>query len=67
MIILKVTKTQGFTLSLEDAFFEKPQGRRGDQTRLVVTKMRNCNQDSIFQDFPSFFDCIWFDCIILDM
>ena len=25
-IILKVTKTQGFTLSLEDTFFEKPQG-----------------------------------------
>ena len=27
MIILKVTKKQGFTLSLEDTFFEKPQGR----------------------------------------
>ena len=26
MIILKVTEKQGFTLSLEDAFFEKPQG-----------------------------------------
>ena len=25
-IILKVTKNQGFTLSLEDTFFEKPQG-----------------------------------------
>ena len=25
-IILKVTKNQGFTHSLEDAFFEKPQG-----------------------------------------
>ena len=25
-IILKVTKNQGFTLSLEDAFFEKPLG-----------------------------------------
>ena len=24
-IILKVTKSQGFTLSLEDTFFEKPQ------------------------------------------
>ena len=31
-IILKVTKYQGFTLSLEDTFFEKPQERgRGDQ------------------------------------
>ena len=26
MIILKVTKNQGFILSLEDTFFEKPQG-----------------------------------------
>ena len=26
MIILKVSKNQGFTLSLEDTFFEKPQG-----------------------------------------
>ena len=25
VIILKVTKNQGFTLSLEDTFFEKPQ------------------------------------------
>ena len=25
-IILKVTKSQGFTLSLEETFFEKPQG-----------------------------------------
>ena len=25
-IILKVTKNQGFTLFLEDTFFEKPQG-----------------------------------------
>ena len=25
MIILKVTKNQGFTLSLEDTFLEKPQ------------------------------------------
>ena len=28
-IILKVTKNQGFTLSLEDTFFEKPQRERG--------------------------------------
>ena len=25
MIILKVTKNQGFTISVEDTFFEKPQ------------------------------------------
>ena len=28
MMILKVTKNQGFTLSLEDTFFEKPQEGR---------------------------------------
>ena len=27
MIILKVTKNQGFTLCLEDTIFKKPQGR----------------------------------------
>ena len=30
MIILKDTKKQGFTLSLEDTFFEKPQGGQID-------------------------------------
>ena len=30
-IILKVTKNQGFTLTLEDKFFEKPRGEgRGE-------------------------------------
>ena len=29
MIILKVTKNQGFTLSLEDTFFKKPHGVGG--------------------------------------
>ena len=29
-IVLKVTKNQGFTLSLEDAFFEKPLGGKID-------------------------------------
>ena len=28
-IILKVTKSQGLTLSLKDTFFEKPQGGGG--------------------------------------
>ena len=30
MIILKVRKNLGFTLSLEDTFFEKPQGGQID-------------------------------------
>ena len=29
MIVLKVTRKQGFTISLEDTFFEKSQGRGG--------------------------------------
>ena len=29
-LILKVTKNQGFTLSLEDTFFEKPHGGQTD-------------------------------------
>ena len=29
-IILKVIKNQGFTVSLEDTFFEKPQGSQID-------------------------------------
>ena len=35
-IILKVTKNQGFTISLEDTFFEKPQGGNGGQTGLII-------------------------------
>ena len=31
MIILKVTKKQGLTLSLENTFLEKPQGTEGVQ------------------------------------
>ena len=34
MIMLKVTKTQSFTLSLEDTFFEKPQ-RGGEGVKLT--------------------------------
>ena len=30
MIILKITKSQGLTFSLEDTFFEKPQGGQID-------------------------------------
>ena len=39
MIILKVTKNQAFTLSLEDTFFEKPLGG-GD--KLFSTLARKC-------------------------
>ena len=36
MIILKVTKRQGFTLSLEDTFFEKPQRGQIDPPPAVL-------------------------------
>ena len=39
-IILKVTKNQGFTLSLEDAIFEKPQGGGGGQIDLPPSRFR---------------------------
>ena len=42
IIILKVTRKQGFTLSLEDTVLEKPQGWGGGQidspSRLRVNK-----------------------------
>ena len=34
MIILKVTKNVGFTLALEDTFFEEPHGGGGGQIDL---------------------------------
>ena len=45
MIILKVTKKQSFTLSLEDTFLEKPQGFLGLNKLNVVraTKLLFCN------------------------
>ena len=40
MIILKVTRKQGFTLSLEDTFFEKPQ-EEGQIDRPTRFKVKN--------------------------
>ena len=37
MIILKVTKSQGFTLSLEYAFLKKPQEGGGGGLKLTLT------------------------------
>ena len=39
-IIFKVTKSQGFTLSLEDAFFEKPRGERGEGVKFPPSCFR---------------------------
>ena len=35
-MIIKVTKNQGFTLSLKDTFFEKSQGDQIDPTLVVL-------------------------------
>ena len=45
-MILKVTKKQGFTLSLEDTFFEKPQGEgeRGQTDPPAVLELRVLNK-----------------------
>ena len=49
MIILKVIQNQGFTLSLEDAFLQKPQGVEGgegahnDPSSLLSVKKENQN------------------------
>ena len=48
-IILKVTKNQGFTLSLEGTFFEKPQGGvklTPPAVEGLITFLANQNQDS---------------------
>ena len=38
MVILKVTKKQGFPLSLEDTFFKKPQGGQIDPPAVLGLK-----------------------------
>ena len=46
MIILKVTNTQGFILSLEDTIFKNPQGGRWGQTKppsLAFLGLNICN------------------------
>ena len=40
MITLKVTKNQDFTLSLEDTFFEKPQGGGGQIDPPVILGLK---------------------------
>ena len=40
MIMLKVTKNQGFTLSLEDTFLKKPQGGGEGGVKLTPSRFR---------------------------
>ena len=48
MIILKVTKNCGFTLSLEDTIFEKPQGGGGqfDPLPAVLGLRKNAKKET---------------------
>ena len=46
-IILKVTKNKGFTLSLEDKFFEKPQ-KEGRGINLTLTGILGLMENFIF-------------------
>ena len=52
MIILKVTKKQGFTLSLEDTFFKKPHGGSNlpsSRFRVKTLLHHNIFQDNLFK------------------
>ena len=52
MIILKVTKNQGFTFSLEDTVFEKPQGGSNwpPPLAVLVLKQKNDIKDKNIQN-----------------
>ena len=49
MIILKVTKNHDFTLSLENTFFEEPQGRGGGGVKLTPAAVLGLIQKIIKQ------------------
>ena len=54
MIILKVTKDQGFTLSLEDKYFEKPQGwGQIDPSAVLGLKIMRLEQNTQDIFFPT--------------
>ena len=58
IIMLKVTKNQGVILSLEDAFFEKPQGGRGSNwhppTNRPIVLGLETNQNGDIVSYESF-------------
>ena len=59
MIILKVTKKQSFTLSLEDTFLEKPQGGSNHDLHVQIDQISNIinmtkNQISKYRNFPCY-------------
>ena len=57
-ITLKVTKNEGFTLSLEDIFFEKPQGSQIDPPAVLGLKAKwNKLYEKSFFKFKLFLKC----------
>ena len=62
MIILKITKNQGLTLSLEDIFFGKPQGRSQIDSLLPQTVLGLRTQGkNVERKMDSFFEHRIFD------
>ena len=61
MIILKVTKNQGFILSLEEAFFEKPLGRPPPSHFRINTIYKNLHL-SINEEFLAIYS-LFFYCV----
>ena len=66
MIILKVTRNQGFTLSLEDTFFEKPQGGSICKKNIFLKKNIfefnvEASGTQIGTKFASLYACIYMD------
>ena len=57
MIVLKVTKKQGFTLTLEDTFFGKPQGGGQIDHPLAILALNKAN--------TNFFMLFWVDTLYL--
>ena len=58
-IILKVTENQGFTLSLENTFFEKPQGGQIDPSPPAVLGLKNMASSEGISYLQEFFMLLW--------
>ena len=58
LMTIKVTKSQGFTLSLEDTFFEKPQGCQIDSPS-------HFRVNYFISTFPTFFHQLMLDLFCL--
>ena len=70
-VILKVTKIQGFTLSLEDTFFKKPQGK--GEVQIDAPAVLELILRGFYKDFSTnrkttikaVVFCIWFSILLI--